>query len=319
MKLLIVTQMVDENDPILGFFCPWIQEFAKHCSKITVIALSVGKHHMPSNVSVHSLGKDKGYGRFTYTVRFYKYIWSMRNKYDVVFVHMNPEYICMAGIMWRILGKRIALWYTHKSVTPKLRIAEFLSNIIFTASQESFRLQSKKVHVVGHGIDTNFFTPNENINRDNWLLSVGRLTQSKRHDLAIHVAALVNSELRIVGEGPEHKILEALAKALKVKIRFLGGITQTQLREEYWRAAYLIHTSETGSLDKVVLEALACGLPVISTNEAFSNMPIIIAAADSRAIANALLGDQIDKNMRIAYVKENHSLQKLISTMLGLM
>ena len=97
---------------------------------------------------------------------------------------MNPEYIVAAGVLWKILHKRIALWYTHKSVNLKLRIAAALANVVFTASKESFRLPTKKLRVVGHGIDTDFFFPDPAIKRGDWFLSAGRLMKSKRHDLA---------------------------------------------------------------------------------------------------------------------------------------
>ena len=58
MKLLIITQTVDINDQILGFFHRWVEEFAKHCEQITVICLEKGIHDLPQNVRVFSLGKE---------------------------------------------------------------------------------------------------------------------------------------------------------------------------------------------------------------------------------------------------------------------
>ena len=56
---------------------------------------------------------------------------------------------------------------------------------------------------MGHGIDTDFFSADPSVARGNWLLSVGRLMPSKRHDLAIRQAQAEGKELRIAGEGPE--------------------------------------------------------------------------------------------------------------------
>lgn len=299
MKLLIVTQVVDTEDSFLGFFVRWIEEFAKHVEHIEVICLREGNHILPSNVRVHSLGKEKGTSRIKYVFNFYRYIWRLRHNYDAVFVHMNPEYVILGGLLWRAWGKRIALWYTHKSVDLKLRLATWLTNIVFTASKESFRLKSSKVQVMGHGIDTNFFTPDPSVARGNHVLSVGRLMRSKRHDLAINIAAQRDKELHIAGEGPERKSLEELARTSGVQVRFFGGLTQTQLRDEYRKAAYLIHTSETGSLDKVVLEALACGLSIDSADRALGGLPF--TAGDPQ------------------YVRERHSLQNLIPRMLTFM
>src|SRR5581483_12297211 len=89
MKLLILTQKVDKNDPVLGFFHGWLREFANHFEFITVIALGVGEYELPQNVRVLSLGKESGVSKLKYLSRFYKYIWQERKNYEKVFVHMN--------------------------------------------------------------------------------------------------------------------------------------------------------------------------------------------------------------------------------------
>src|SRR3989344_6407479 len=205
MKLLICTQTVDSQDSHLGFFVRWIEEFSKHCEKVTVICLKEGKYKLPNNVKVYEIGKTAG--SMKKAVRLLSLAWKLRTEYNTVFVHMNPEYAVVAGILWRLLNKRIALWYTHKSVNLKLRIATLFAHVVFTASKESFRLRTKKLRVMGHGIDTDFFSPDQTVARGDWLLSVGRLMQSKRHDLVIRIAAKENKELRIAGEGPERKNL----------------------------------------------------------------------------------------------------------------
>jgi glycosyltransferase involved in cell wall biosynthesis len=291
MRLLITTQALDRNDPVLGFFHRWVEEFAAHCEQVTLICLREGEHQLPGNVRVFALG---GGGKLSRAYRLLKGAYKFRGNYDAVFVHMNPEYIVVAGWLWRLLGKRLALWYTHKSVDLKLRIAAVFADVLLTASKESFRLPSPKLYVIGHGIDTDFFSPDPGVARGSHFLSVGRLMRSKRHDLAIEAARLENRALRIAGDGPERRSLEALARSAGVHAEFLGGINQTQLRQEYRQAGYLIHTSETGSLDKVVLEALACGLPVRTHDPALKHLE----TADAE------------------YVRRNHSLASLIPAIL---
>lgn len=339
MKLLIVTQVVDSEDSYLGFFVRWIEEFAKHVERIEIICLKEGDHNFYSaknavprsenseefsgtGVRVHSLGKEKGVSRMSYVFNFYRYIWRLRHDYDAVFVHMNPEYVILGGPFWRLWGKNIALWYTHKSVNLKLRIAAIFTDIIFTASKESFRLRNKKVHVMGHGIDVDFFVPDSGISRGTAVLSVGRLSPTKRHDLVIRAAEHFPNEVRIAGEGPEMGTLENLAErlALASRMHFLGSKTQEQLREEYRKAGVFVHTSETGSLDKVILEALACGLPVITTSTTLSDLPVVAVSATPDAVAGGVLATrQTDTHPLVTYVREHHSLQKLIPAMLQIL
>ena len=103
MKLLIVTQTIDINDPVLGFFCRWVEEFAKHCEKVTVICLHEGIHSLPNNVRVTALGKT----RVERVFDFLHLCISRRSEYDIVFVHMNPEYIVIAGTLWRLMSKKL--------------------------------------------------------------------------------------------------------------------------------------------------------------------------------------------------------------------
>ena len=60
MKLLIITQKVDKNDQLLGFFIEWLRRFSGKFEKITVLCLEKGEFELPENVKVISLGKDEG-------------------------------------------------------------------------------------------------------------------------------------------------------------------------------------------------------------------------------------------------------------------
>ncbi len=291
MKLLICTQALDRNDSNLGFFVRWVAEFAKNCEQVSVVCLRAGKYELPPNVRVYPLGQG---GKIVRVWRFWRRIGRLRSEYDAVFVHMNPEYVVLGGIPWHAWGKKIGLWYTHKSVDLKLRLAAHGADVIFTASPESFRLVTPKLQVMGHGIDTDFFTPDPGVVRGDWWLSAGRLSKSKRHDLVLRAAVQAGKELRIAGDGPERTHLENLVRELNARVTFLGPLTHTQLRDEYRRAALLVHRSETGSLDKVVLEAAACGLPVDTTDPALAALPL-----------------------GVEYVRAHHSLSALIPRILA--
>ena len=67
-RLLLVTQAVDKNDPALGFFHRWVEEFAKRCEVVTVICLREGEHYLPENVRVFSLGGEGGSAPLTPTL-----------------------------------------------------------------------------------------------------------------------------------------------------------------------------------------------------------------------------------------------------------
>ncbi|MFZ2167325.1 MAG: hypothetical protein WAV50_00475, partial [Minisyncoccia bacterium] len=180
MKLLFITQIVDQNDSNMALAHRWIEEFAKHAERVEVVCLKSGRSDLPGNVRVHSLGKEKGVSRVKYVFNFYRYIWQLRHEYDTVFVHMNPEYVLLGGLLWKMWGKKIALWYTHKSVPLKLRIAAHIVDTIFSASKESFRLPTSKLQAMGHGIDTELFALRPTSVGDLRIVTVGRITKTKR-------------------------------------------------------------------------------------------------------------------------------------------
>jgi glycosyltransferase involved in cell wall biosynthesis len=330
MRLLIVTQKVDQDDQNLGFFHRWIIEFAKQCESVIVICLEKGPHELPANVKVLSLGKESNASRGRYLFNFYRYIFQERKHYDAVFVHMNPIYVVLGGALWNMLGKKISLWYTHKSVDWKLRIAEKFTYRIFTASKESFRLASKKVKVVGHGIDIDSFVPSpETGQQGNRVLSVGRISSTKNQLVMIQAFEIARSHgyqgtLSIVGDAittddaTYKKTLEEYVRShnLQQDVFFKGSVRPRDVISVYQQADIFINLSSTGSLDKAVLEAMACGLKILTSNDAFKNI------LDAENLTDGTPAD-IATKIRILstrpatsrwreYVVNNHSLVSLI-------
>lgn len=362
MKLLILTQKVDINDGVLGFMHGWIAEFAKHCESVIVVCLYKGEYDLPANVKVLSLGKElriKNYDlriknffyRFFYLFHFYKYIWYERKNYDKVFVHMNPEYVVFGGLLWRAWGKRVSLWYVHKAVNLKLRLAEKLTDIIFTASAESFGLRSKKVEVMGHGIDLKqFLTKQPGLARkgDKFkIVYVGRISPIKNQELlmrAVHILVneknTTNIEVNFIGGAvyPSDKEylsrLKNLARELKLedKVIFAGSIPNREIAAVYKASDLSVNLCPTGGMDKAVLESWASGLPCLVFNKTFaktlSGFPELLLEKDSAEI----LADKIkiimemDEGRKIVIgdflrkeVTGKHSLQNLVPRVIGLM
>lgn len=284
MRLLIITQKVDVNDGVLGFTHGWIEEFARQFTQVIVVCLEEGEHHLPKNVRVLSLGKEIGPSRLRYLWRFYRYIWLERKRYDVVFVHMIQMYVLLVGIIWRTLGKTVGLWYAHGHVPFTLRLAEPLTHIIFTSTQSGCRLKSKKVHVIGQGIDTRRFTgirprPASPLFR---VISIGRISPVKTYETLIEateklVAKGLRMRVTIVGGAgtPEQepyaaKLQETVEeKGLGEIITFAGVIPNRDILPYLHDADVFVNPSQTGSLDKAAAEAMAAELPMLTANEAF--------------------------------------------------
>lgn len=294
-KLLVITESVDLDNPVLAFFHVWLAHFARHFEKVTVICLEKGRFDLPNNVEVLALGKKPMSGdsnlleKVGYIFNFYAQIWRCRSRYDTVFVHMNPIYIVLCGLLWKVSHKRISLWYTHRSVDLKLKIAEKLCDKIFTASPESFLLPSGKVEVMGHGIEVERFS---SIPRTKafaaepiCIVHVGRITRIKNCETLINAAGLLGEhlkkkfEVQFVG-GPvtdadrdyEKKLHDLVhEKKLEGIVSFRGPIANDRLAVVYGSADISVNLTPTGGMDKAVLESMAAGVPTLSSNAAFSD------------------------------------------------
>ena len=346
-RILIITQKIDINDDILGFFHGWLEKLAGKFKQLVVICLQKGDYDLPRNVKVLSLSKERGKSKIKYLINFYRFIYRERKNYDTVFVHMNPIYITLGGLLWKLWHKKIVLWYTHKAVNLKLRIAEKLTNIIFTASKESFRLKSKKVVITGHGIDINIFKSIKSGDRRSaafQIVTIGRIspvkdceTLIKAVDILVNQKNIKNLEVKIIGSPalPEDEVyLKGLKELIKRKrlgqvLRFIGPKPNRDIIEFLQTADLFVNMSHTGSLDKAVLEAMACGLPILTCNEAFGNVlrkyaeTLMYSKKDFKFLAKKIkfITELDSKNKEILtrnlrrIVVENHSLNNLIEKM----
>src|SRR3989338_281555 len=289
MNLVFVTRKIDRNDSRTGFVFDWLTKLAAKLDKLYVICQEKGDASgLPENIEIPSLGKEQGLGKLAQGFNLLSLSFSLGKKSDGFFVHMMPVYAIISGLSAKLLGKKMIFWYTHKSVNLKGRLATMLADEIFTASPESFRLASKKVRVVGHGIDIQKFqAPSSKlqINSKFQIISIGRISPVKDYETLIKaVAILVNEKnitdvsVNIYGEPAkpaDHAyfadLKEFVRKAhLQNNIFFRGAVAHDKTPEIYQKADLLVNLSETGSLDKNVLEAAAAGTLVLSSNEAFT-------------------------------------------------
>lgn len=278
-RLLILTQKVDINDPILGFFHRWIEEFSKHTEQVTVIALGVGEYQLPKNVRVFSLGKERGVSRLGYILNFYRLIWRERKNYDVVFVHMNEEYVFLGGPIWKLLGKKITMWRNHPAGSLLTRIAMFFSDKIFCTSKYSFTARSKKTVLMPVGIDTDLFKKKYGVTRkSNSVLFLARIAPSKKPHLLIEALRILKSEgvqltadLYGDAEPKDAPYLDSLKRkveeySLKDSVLFHGSVPNTATPSIYGAHTVFINTSPSGMYDKTIFEAMACETLVLTSN-----------------------------------------------------
>jgi len=122
---------------------------------------------------------------------------------------MQPLFATLGAPLLKLYSVPLTLWYAHKSVTLRLRLAERAADHVVTPTPESFRLPSRKLRVVGHGVDIERFVPAPRPpNPVFQIVTVGRLTPIKRTEDLIEAARLLASDpeappccVRLVGDS----------------------------------------------------------------------------------------------------------------------
>lgn len=307
MHLVILTQVLDRRDAVLGFFHGWCETFARHVERLTVVAQRVGEAALPDNVELRSLGKEAGGGKLRMAHRLGTTLAALRGarRPDAVWVHMVPRLALYAAPA--LLPRRVPmfLWYTHKGVDASLRLAVPLVRRVFTASEESFRLPSgrgKRV-VTGHGIDCARFAPGPGP-RDVDVLCVGRLSPSKGQAELLEALALrpgppprtvLAGDILLESDAPYRERVRALAARLGPRVELAGAVPWLEVAGLMRRARVLANVSRTGSIDKVVLEAMAAGALPLTCNESFAPLlgpalapRLMFAPGDAQGLARGL-------------------------------
>jgi glycosyltransferase involved in cell wall biosynthesis len=335
MKLLIVTQKVDRSDYILGFFHRWLEEFARRVDHLVVIGQSVGDYDKTFHMEVLSLGKEDAYSRLRQIARFWRLIVKHRKDYDAVLVHMTPIWVILGWPLLFVLRKPVSLWYEVRRGSLRLSLALLLVDKVFSATAQGLPRSTPKQIVLGHGIDIGMFSPGDVAREEDRVIAVGRVTRSKRYDVILRAFAELPEtfHLSIAGgmvtsadEG-EFSRLQELMQELGIADRVaVEWLLPAEMPSLYCRAAMMLHAC-VGGLDKVVLEAMACGCPVVSTSAAAEGIlpPECLAkegalADHARRILRLSPSERaaLSRDLR-ARVEQHHSLPHLIERLVGAM
>jgi glycosyltransferase involved in cell wall biosynthesis len=218
------------------------------------------------------------------------------------------------NLIGQLPGPRKAILRMAHAAAKVITVSEALKR-----SLVSLGVDESCIEVLRNGVDMSLFSPvaqkaaraDLGIEDGPLIVSVGNLVAEKGYDLVVAALAhLPGVNLVVVGEGPLRPALEDLARRLRVgqRVRFLPNMPQARLRSIYSAADLLAVGSRREGWPNVVLEAMACGTPVVATNVGGvpeiiadaavgevvnSRDPAIFAVAASRVLARAPNRDQV--------------------------
>lgn len=163
-----------------------------------------------------------------------------------------------------LLGRLCAYWPRRQIFNSATAASD--------ARQRDYLLSPQEVFVIRNSVDLGAFNrtplPNGGLVT---VIGIGSLVQVKRWDRLLIVAAQLKREgldfrVRLVGDGPLRNSLERQAVDLGIGhcIEFAGQ--RSDISSLLSAATVLVHPSESEGCPNVVMEAMACGRPVVSTD-----------------------------------------------------
>ena len=302
MKILLISQL----HPYFGGVQTWAREYIEYCKKsnvdIHVIDASVtGKRSVDSNDKVNI--KEEVNRCFSIWKSIKKEL--KDNKFDVV--HLNSacsskgivrDYIS-AKLIMRFSNKLIV--HCHCNIKDQLKGNTYffdklvrLADKVLVLNDESYKftLKYKKdnVYKVPNFIDNSFIVDKKEINDEiKNILYVGHIRHTKGINEILDASkCFINTNFLLVGPMVD--------KDLEVKldnVSFLGPKKREEVKELYKECDVFLFPSYTEGFSLSVLEAMACGLPIIATDvgankETILDGGVIVKTQDSNSIVDAI-------------------------------
>lgn len=200
---------------------------------------------------------------------------------DVIHIHGDWSSLFFVTILKKITKAKKVVYTNHGLVTNsfqhRILLPIMLRNVdlIFTTGNESAEairplLLKKEVIVQPSGINSIFFEPNEKRKRNELftIITVANLLSVKNLDLIIDIANdIPYVNFKIIGEGPERrKLLQKIDFYGLTNVELCGYKDAYEIKGSYESADCFLMTSFAEGTPTSVLEALAVGLPIISSN-----------------------------------------------------
>jgi glycosyltransferase involved in cell wall biosynthesis len=190
-----------------------------------------------------------------------------------------------------------------------------------------YALPRDKIAVIPNHVNTDVFKPLPGIHREpGRICFVGTLKRAKNLSLLLQAMRDIRGvELVVIGSGPLRDELTKEAKELSIDVRFLGSLPNYQLPTELNRSEIFVLPSLYEGHPKALLEAMACGLPVIGTDvpgirEVIAHgqtgylcqpTPEDMRRAITRVLGHKELGRQLGERAR-EFVVESYSIEKIL-------
>ena len=257
--------------------------------------------------------------RFSLEPRLFVNLWSHVKDYDIVHAHSHVYCCTLFSAIIRkfkkyplvitchgLVSQTVPMWIQHvyhhlfgkfvfRAADCVLTYTEFERDQIV-----SFGVKPEKIKIIHNGIDVTKFPLDSTLQKKKQIIWVGKYVPGKGAKYIIEGFAAFSKlhpeySLLMIGKGPEKEEMVQLIESLSVsdKISMIEFVENEKLQRIYQESAVFVSSSLAEGVPKVLLEAMVCGLPVISTDlpqliDIVEDCGIIVPVKDSAAITSAL-------------------------------
>ncbi len=211
----------------------------------------------------------------------------------VVSLHINPQKDIRPFINpflhpYRWLFWGLSKYFIEPFVLRKAAKVICAYNFIYDFAKNLCR-DSGKIEVIYNRIDMTQFIPDASLRKSHTnlnILCVGRLFERKNPEYLIKAIPNVNAKLLIIGDGPYRKKMEGIIKSLNLngKVSLIPSVSNSRIDNYYKKADIFVSVNDYGGVSKVVIEAMASGLPVVVNRSRWESSPELLG--DTAVIAD---------------------------------
>jgi len=205
-----------------------------------------------------------------------------------------------------LISQTVPMW-VHRIYLPTVArwTYEAADKVICYTEEDKSRLEdlgidSDKIVVIHNGIDTELFTPREKEKNSNQILWIGRFTPGKGVEYLIDAFSILVKdfpELRLVmvGKGPSRDAIKQKVANLGLNgsVSIIDFVPNSELPDLYRASDVFVLPSLYEGVPRTILEAMACGVPVVCTElpqlvDIVRSCGLLVPARDVEALADAV-------------------------------
>ena len=345
LNICFITQKYDENDPYRANVVEWIRQLSSNPKVNKIHVLTRYKANVNTNLNC-TFSNIYSPFKLISLFLFYFEVLKQLSKKSKIFIHMGGPYAISLFLIKKLFNIKIYQWWAHPILSMSTKLGFYLAiDKLFTCSDSSFPIKSRKKVIIGHGINVSRFPlrkESQPLNQS--LVTSSRLTFRKNIHKMINLVKFMHDEnlnnisLDIYGSPLTNKdklyseyLNELIEKSnLENHVRIFDAVDHSKLNECYLKYDVYLNFSET-ALDKSVLEAMSTGIPVLSCNQCFReiiNDPalktfITFGRSDNISLISKKIQRLLDLSVEEfeeykiksnLFVRRNHSIESLTNS-----